>query len=109
MRSHPDLIRTRCAYVKLCTGRHAAALALGGVHEHAEPPEPGRAVQVDPIKPKEKPPGTKRLKLKCEILPSTFAFNSNLRRYNLVMAHCSFVEGHMLWVVMPFLHGYGPP
>jgi hypothetical protein len=28
----------------------------------------GRAVQVDPIKPKLKPPGKKRLKVKCELL-----------------------------------------
>ena len=40
----------------------------------------GRAVQVDPMKPKLKPSGTKRLKLKCDILPSTSAFNFNLRR-----------------------------
>ena len=41
----------------------------------------GRAVQVEPIKPKLKPPGTKRLKLKCVILLSTSAFKFNLRRY----------------------------
>ena len=40
----------------------------------------GRAVQVDPILPELKPPGTKRLKLKCDRRRSTFAFNSNLRR-----------------------------
>jgi len=44
---------------------------------------PGRAVQVDPIKPTLKPPGTKRLKLKFDVLLSTFAFKINLRRYNL--------------------------
>ena len=37
-------------------------------------------MQVDPIKPQLKPPGTKRLKLKCDILLSTFAFRF-LRRY----------------------------
>jgi len=42
-------------------------------------------VQVDPIKPKLKPPGTKRLKLKCDILLSTSAFKFNLRRYNQVV------------------------
>jgi hypothetical protein len=30
-----------------------------------------------------KPPGTKHLKLKCDILLTTFAFNSNLHRYTL--------------------------
>ena len=40
-------------------------------------------MQVDPIKPKLKPPGTKRLKLKCDILLSTSAVKFNLRRYTL--------------------------
>ena len=40
----------------------------------------GRAVQVDPIKPVLKPPGTMRLKLKHGKLLSSFAFKSNLRR-----------------------------
>jgi len=33
------------------------------------------------MEPKLKPPGTKRLQLKCDIVLSTSAFNSNLRRY----------------------------
>jgi len=48
-------------------------------------PPPGRAVQVDHIKPTLKTPGTKRLKL--ELLydepPSKFAFGFSLRRYRL--------------------------
>jgi hypothetical protein len=43
----------------------------------------GRAVQVDSMKPELKPPGTKRLKLKCVLLLSTYALNFNLRRYTL--------------------------
>jgi hypothetical protein len=43
----------------------------------------GRAVQVHPMKPKSKPPGLMRLKLKCDVLRSTFAFEFNLRRYTL--------------------------
>jgi len=39
-------------------------------------------VQVDPAKPKLKPPGTKRLKLKIDILLVTSAFIFSLRRYN---------------------------
>ena len=39
-------------------------------------------MQVDPIKPKLKPPGTKRLKLNCDVLLSTSAFKFNLRRYS---------------------------
>jgi hypothetical protein len=42
---------------------------------------PGRAVQVDPFKPKLKPPGTMRLKLYSDALLSTFAFKFGLRRY----------------------------
>ena len=38
-------------------------------------------MQVDPIKPTVKAPGTKRLKLECHKLLSTFAFKFNLRRY----------------------------
>jgi hypothetical protein len=38
-------------------------------------------VQVDPIKPMLKAPGTKRLKLEYDKLLSSFAFNFNLRRY----------------------------
>ena len=42
----------------------------------------GGAVQVDPIKPTLKPPGTDRLKLKYDEPPSNFAFKFNLRRYS---------------------------
>jgi len=38
-------------------------------------------VQLDPIKPMLTPPGTKHLKLKRDIVLSTFAFEFNLRRY----------------------------
>jgi len=38
-------------------------------------------VQLDPVKPTLKAPGTKHLKLKCDEPPSNFAFNFNLRRY----------------------------
>jgi len=41
-------------------------------------------VQVDPFKPKLKPPGTKRLKLKHDEPLSSFDFNFSLRRYNVV-------------------------
>jgi hypothetical protein len=41
----------------------------------------GRAVQVDPIKPKLKPAGTKPLKLKWDVLLSTSVFEFNWRRY----------------------------
>ena len=46
---------------------------------------PGRAVQVDPIKPTLKPPGTRRLKLKCHKLLSNVAFNFSMRRYILAV------------------------
>ena len=38
-------------------------------------------MQVDSVKPKLKPPGTKCLTLKCDILLSSFTFKLNLRRY----------------------------
>jgi hypothetical protein len=42
----------------------------------------GRLVQVDPIKPESKAPKAKRSKLKVDEPLSSFAFNSNLRRYS---------------------------
>jgi len=42
----------------------------------------GKAVQVEPIKSKLKPPGTERLKQKYDNLLSRFAFKYNLRRYS---------------------------
>jgi len=48
-----------------------------------EPSGPGKAVQVDPIKPMLKPPGCERLKLKCIDLLSIAAFNINVHRYTL--------------------------
>ena len=44
---------------------------------------PGRAVQVDPVKPKFKPNGSKRLNLEYDGLLSKFGFKFNLRRYTL--------------------------
>jgi len=42
----------------------------------------GRVVQVDPIKPVLKAPGSQRLRLRCDILLSNYAFKFNLRRYS---------------------------
>jgi len=58
----------------------------GGVPQHHRLPDRhrGRAVQVDPIEPMLKPPGTKHLKLKCDELLSSFAFKFNLRRCTVV-------------------------
>jgi len=39
-------------------------------------------VQLDPVKRMLIPPGTKHLKLKCDVLNSSFAFKFNLRRHN---------------------------
>jgi hypothetical protein len=57
----------------------AVLAAVAAVH-------PGRPVQVDPIKPTFKAPGTKRLKLKYEELLSNFGFKFSLRRYTLAGA-----------------------
>jgi len=49
---------------------------------------PGEAVQVEPMKPKlQAAPGTERLKLKYDILLSSFAVNFNLRHYSLAWQH----------------------
>ena len=47
-------------------------------------------MQVDPIKPTLKAPGTVRLKLKFDKLHSLFAFKFNLRRYNTVTEMLSY-------------------
>jgi len=44
----------------------------------------GSAVQVDPMQPTLKPPGTKHLKLKCDEVVYFFAFNFKL---------CHYIEG----------------
>jgi hypothetical protein len=48
----------------------------------------GEAVQVDPMKPKLKPPGSKRLKLNCDDPLSRFAFKFNLRHFNKDEPRC---------------------
>ena len=67
----------------LLAGANAAARALGEPQLllPREGSYLGGAVQVDPIKPKLKPPGTKLLKLKIDLLLSTSASKFNLRRY----------------------------
>jgi hypothetical protein len=61
---------------------HPSRRLLPAQHGGAASCPQGRAVQVDPIKPKlKKPPGTKRLKVNCDVLLSTSAFKLNLRRY----------------------------
>jgi len=54
---------------------------------------PGESVQVDPIKPKLKPPGNKRLTPKYDKPLSRFTFNFNLRRYNPCCEHCCWQCG----------------
>jgi len=61
-----------------CAGRASAATPAW-----LRLPWHGRAVQVDPIKPRLRPPGTKHLILKCDVLLSTSAFKFNLRRYTM--------------------------
>jgi hypothetical protein len=71
---------------------HGAPLPPGGGDEpgpssggqHAV--EPGKAVQVDPMKPTLKAPETKPLNLQYDEPLSIFAFNFNLRRYSQVSA-----------------------
>ena len=62
-----------------------AAQAVGAV---------GRAVQVDPVKPTLKAPGTKRLKLKYVTSLSNFAFKFKLRRYSWDPNADGFIERH---------------
>jgi len=66
--------------------RHAVpGVHLAGHAAHGDAARPGRTVQVDPIKPTLKAPGTKRLTLRCDTLLSTSAYKFNLRRYKLAV------------------------
>jgi len=56
-------------------------------------------VQVDPIKPKLKPPGTECLKLKCDIMLSTSALKFNLRRYIMDFVAASLTKVRF-WVIL---------
>jgi len=59
----------------------------------------GEAVQLAPMRPVLKAPGSMLLKLRYDGLPSKFAFNSNLRRYTMVSRRCSSPPkwGTWLW------------
>ena len=63
--------------------RDEAAKGDDGRGDAQEEAPRGRAVQVDPIKPVLKPPGTNCLNLKRDVLLSSFAFYFNLRRYRV--------------------------
>jgi len=56
-------------------------VAGAGEPARRHPARHGEAVQFDSFKPKFKPLELSAGKLKCEMLLSTFAFKSNLRRY----------------------------
>jgi len=59
-------------------------LEHGDDYDDDEDDDEGGAVQVAPIKPTLKAPGTQRLKLEFDDLLSTSAFKFNLRRYTKV-------------------------
>jgi len=64
----------------------------------------GEVVQVDHMKPKLKPPGTKRLKLKSEEPLSTVAFKFNLRRYIMAALAPTSTSCWPKWAVRRLLH-----
>jgi hypothetical protein len=81
---------------------------VGLAHEGA----PGRAVQVDPIKPESKAPGTKLLTLIHDGRLSDFAFKLNLRRYSLVKALLPFHFPHAdysVWAGLTLVHFSAQP
>ena len=81
---------------KLCFQFQRVPQQEGCAQELDAARRPGRAVQVDPIKPALKAPGTKRLKLKYDELLSNLAFKFNLRRYTLVLDEVSMINGELL-------------
>ena len=84
--------------------------ALPGGHVLQQPllPHQGTAVQVDPIKLVLKEPGTVRLKLCHGKLLSSFAFESNLRRYTkAVSIWTSTGDLDHIWIVGAYFHFAG--
>jgi hypothetical protein len=79
-----------------------AADLTGAGRRQAGGPGRGRAVQVDPIKPKLKPPGTKRLKHKHDEPLSSFAFKFNLRRYNVAAGAAPAGSGGQVLTLVHF-------
>jgi len=78
---------------KCCLQLQLAQLKRGpGEHHAGASTALGRVVQVDPMNPKLKPPGTKRLKPKCDGKLSTSAFKFNSRRYDLDGKYSVFAE-----------------
>ena len=77
-----------CDACNLGLAKVAVALLNGGANiDFAMPPSVrGKAMQVDPLTPKLKALGSRRLKLKYGKLLSNFAFNFNLRRYTAYLA-----------------------
>jgi hypothetical protein len=53
-------------------------------------------VQVDPIKPTLKAPGNKLLKLKYDEPLLNFAFNSNLRHYDMGLVSCDAAQASFI-------------
>ena len=73
-------------------GRRRRADADAALRHAAPHRARGRAVQVDPMKPTLKAPGSEHSKLKSDDLLSNFAFNFNLRRYIEAVAFGSFLR-----------------
>jgi len=81
---------TESAQVELESGRVSAPTVRSLQRPATHRVRHGRAVHVDPIKPKPtlNEPGTKRLIPKYVKLLSSFAFNFNLRRYSMGVGFC---------------------
>ena len=67
-------------------------------------------MQIEPIKPTLKPPGTKRLKLEYDGLLSNFGFKINLRRYNLDESEHGQMQSNLPVILFnPVQHKKEPP
>jgi hypothetical protein len=74
-------------------------------HQHLQPQlspqRRGRVVQVDPMKPTLKAPGSMHLNLRYEEPLSNFAFKFNLRRYTAVSVSNDLVTLYSLRTIRP--------
>jgi len=75
--------RVQNAFNDVASTVHLSLAHGGSCRWSPRPSHHGRAVQVGPMKPTLKAPGTKHLQLKYDVPLSNFAFKFNLRRYTM--------------------------
>ena len=105
LEDQPDVAEQRGGAVPRVHRRGGASCVRRGPQAVARDQHPGRAVQVNPIKPMLKAPGTKRLKLTYDEPLSSFAFKFNLCRYTppIIPVELPLKVGRDTWIMLAAL------